>query len=161
MKKGVILGLLMAALAFGAGMYFGRGSKQDLKISSSTAGAAYSGGFKAEGAAASAAIRSVAGPAPANVVVVKDGESIQAAIKAAPQGTIVRVMPGTYHETVYVDKDDIRIIGVIEAGRRAVLDGQKQLNDAILYSGNNFVAENLEDPQLQGQRDHGAGWQQL
>ena len=53
-------------------------------------------------------------------------------------------MPGTYHETVYVDKDDIRIIGVIEEGRRAVLDGQKKLNDAILYSGNNFVAENLE-----------------
>ena len=77
-------------------------------------------------------------------MVVKDGESIQAAIKAAPKGTIVRVMPGTYHETVYIDKDDIRIIGVIEEGRRAVLDGEKKLNDAILYSGNNFVAENLE-----------------
>ena len=90
------------------------------------------------------AIRSVAGPAPTNIVVVKDGESIQAAVKSAPKGTIVRVMPGNYHETVYVDKDDIRIIGVIEGGRRAVLDGQKKLNDAILYSGNNFVAENLE-----------------
>ena len=149
MKKGLILGLLAAALAFGAGTYLGRSSKQDLMISSSTAGASYSGGFKAEGesagaATAAAAIRSVAGPAPTNIVVVKDGESIQAAIKAAPKGTIVRVMPGTYHETVYVDKDDIRIIGVIEEGRRAVLDGQKKLNDAILYSGNNFVAENLE-----------------
>ena len=53
-------------------------------------------------------------------------------------------MPGTYSETVYIDKDNIRIIGVIEAGRRPVLDGKKQLNDAILYSGNNFVVENLE-----------------
>ncbi len=70
-------------------------------------------------------------------------------------------MPGTYHETVYIDKDDIRIIGVIDAGRRAVLDGEKKLNDAILYSGNNFVAENLGDPQLQGQRHHGPGRQQL
>ena len=149
MKKGLILGLLAAALAFGAGAYLGRSSKQDVMISSSTAGASYSGGFKSEGegagaATATGAIRSVAGPAPTNVVVVKDGESIQAAIKAAPKGTIVRVMPGTYHETVYIDKDDIRIIGVIEEGRRAVLDGQKKLNDAILYSGNNFVAENLE-----------------
>ena len=95
-------------------------------------------------ARATDAIRSVAGPAPTNIVVVKDGESIQAAIKTAPKGTIIRVMPGTYHETVYVDKDDIRIIGVIEGGRRAVLDGEGKLNDAILYSGNNFVAENLE-----------------
>src|SRR5688572_16406828 len=146
MTKGLILGLLAAVLAFGAGTYFGRSSKQDLMISSSTAGASYSGGFKAEGGSAGAAgvIRSVAGPAPTNIVVVKDGESIQAAIKTAPRGTIVRVMPGTYHETVYIDKDDIRIIGVIEQGRRAVLDGRKKLNDAILYSGNNFVAENLE-----------------
>ena len=142
MKKGVIA-LVVAALLFGTGAYLGRGSKQEVTISSSTAGASYAGGFKAESASATV-VRSVAGPAPKNVVVVKNGESIQAAIKAAPQGTIVRVMPGTYHETVYVDKDDIRIVGVIEEGRRAVLDGEKKLNDAILYSGNNFVAENLE-----------------
>jgi parallel beta-helix repeat protein len=146
MKKALLLGLLAATVAFVAGAYFGRASKQDVVISSSTSGASYSGGFKAEGEAATApgAIRSVAGPAPTNVVVVQDGESIQAAVKAAPAGTIIRVMPGTYHETVYIDKDDIRIVGVIEEGRRPLLDGQKQLNDAILYSGNNFVAENLE-----------------
>jgi parallel beta-helix repeat protein len=142
MKKGLIA-LGVALLLFATGAYLGRGSKQDMMISSSTAGASYGGGFKADGAGATV-IRSVAGPAPKNVVVVKDGESIQAAIKTAPQGTIVRVMPGTYHETVYIDKDDIRIVGVIEEGRRAVLDGEKKLNDAILYSGNNFVAENLE-----------------
>src|SRR4051812_41982987 len=114
MKKRLILGLLAAALAFGAGTFYGRISKRDMVISSSAAGASYSGGFKSEG---KEVVRSVAGPAPASVVVVKDGESIQAAVKAAPPGTLIRVMPGTYHETVYVDKDDIRIIGVIEAGR--------------------------------------------
>jgi len=145
LKKKIFLGLLAAALVFGAGAYIGRSSKHDMVISSSTAGASYSGGFKTDGATRpEGAIRSVAGPTPTNMVVVKDGESIQAAIKAAPKGTVVRVMPGTYHETVYIDKDDIRIIGVIEEGRRPVLDGQKKLNDAILYSGNNFVAENLE-----------------
>jgi parallel beta-helix repeat protein len=144
-KKKIFLGLLVAALVFGAGAFVGRSTQPDMVISSSAGGASYSGGFKAEGAAAtSGTIRLVAGPAPTNVVVVKDGESIQAAVKAASKGTIIRVMPGTYHETVYVDKDDIRIIGVIEGGRRAVLDGEKKLNDAILYSGNNFVAENLE-----------------
>jgi parallel beta-helix repeat protein len=151
MKKGLLLALL-AVLAFGAGAWLGRSTQPDLVLTSTTSGASYGGGFKAEGetaaavqaASASGAIRSVAGPAPTNVMVVKDGESIQAAVKAAPAGTVIRVMPGTYHETVYIDKDDIRIIGVIEAGRRPVLDGQKKLNDAILYSGNNFVAENLE-----------------
>jgi parallel beta-helix repeat protein len=144
-KKKIFLGLLAVALLFGAGMFYGRVSKHDMVISSTTAGASYSGGFKTDGAAQPAGgIRSVAGPTPTKLVVVKDGQSIQAAVKAASSGTIIRVMPGTYHETVYVDKDDIRIIGVIEGGKRAVLDGEKKLNDAILYSGNNFVAENLE-----------------
>jgi parallel beta-helix repeat protein len=152
MKKGWILGLVAVAVAFAGGLYFGRSSKSAMVVTSGSGGASYGGGFKAEGEAAGAveaaarsgAIRSVAGPAPQNVVVVKDGESIQAAVKAAQPGTVIRVMPGTYHETVYVDKDDIRIIGVIEAGRRALLDGQGKLNDAVLYSGNNFVVENLE-----------------
>src|SRR6185503_6423383 len=145
LKKKLFLGLLAVALVFGAGAYYGRSSKHDMVISSSTAGASYGGGFKGVGAeTAAGAIRSVAGPTPTNVVIVKDGQSIQAAVKAAPRGTVIRVMPGTYHETVYIDKDDIRIVGVIEEGRRAVLDGEKKLNDAILYSGNNFVAENLE-----------------
>ena len=124
MKKKIFLGLLAAALAFGAGAFFGRVSKRVMVISSTTAGASYSGGFKAEGAAPTdGSIRSVAGPTPTNVVIVKDGQSIQAAVKAAPRGTVIRVMPGTYHETVYIDKDDIRIVGVIEEGHRAVLDG--------------------------------------
>jgi hypothetical protein len=77
MKKGIILGLLIAAAAFAAGAYVGRSTKQDMTISSSTAGASYSGGFKAEGGNAAkpdGAITSVAGPPPTNIVVVKDGE---------------------------------------------------------------------------------------
>jgi parallel beta-helix repeat protein len=147
MKK-ALLAILVAAVAFGAGAYFGRASKSAMVITSGTGGASYAGGFKASpeqtAAGATGAITSVAGPEPTNVVVVKPGESIQAAVKAAPAGTVIRLMPGTYHETVYIDKDDIRIIGVIEGGKRAVLDGEKKLNDAILYSGNNFVVENLE-----------------
>jgi parallel beta-helix repeat protein len=150
-----IKGLLVAAAvvaAFAGGAYFGRASKSNVVITSTTGGAQYSGGFRAEGeaaaqvnaAAASGSIKAVAGPGGDKVAVVKDGESILQAVKNAEPGTTIRVMPGTYHETVYVDKDDIRIIGVIEAGRRPVLDGEKKLNDAILYSGNNFVVENLE-----------------
>ena len=150
-----IKGLLaMAAVlaAFAGGAYFGRASKSKVVITSTSAGAAYSGGFRAEGASAekvkaavtAGSIRAVAGAPTDKVVVVKDGESILQAVKNAQPGTTIQVMPGTYHETVYIDKDDIRIIGVIEAGRRPILDGEKKLNDAILYSGNNFVVENLE-----------------
>jgi parallel beta-helix repeat protein len=94
--------------------------------------------------AGEAPVRSVAGPAPTREVTVKEGESIQAAVTAAQPDTIIRIEPGTYHETVYIDKDGIRLIGIIEAGKRPVLDGEGKLNDAILYSGNNVVIENLE-----------------
>jgi parallel beta-helix repeat protein len=146
MKKGLLLAIVAAVAAFAGGSWYGRATKSAMVITSSSSGASYGGGLKADGADAAAksgAIRSVAGPEPKTVVVVKAGESIQAAVKAAEPGTVIRVMPGTYHETVYVDKDDIRIIGVIEAGARAVLDGEGKLNDAVLYSGNNFVVENL------------------
>ncbi|MGK0374145.1 MAG: parallel beta-helix repeat protein [Arenicella sp.] len=76
-------------------------------------------------------------------VTVNNGDSIQAAVKAAEPGTTIRIMPGTYSETVYIDKDNIRLIGIIEQGKRARLDGLGKLNDAILYSGNNVVVENL------------------
>jgi len=148
----LILALVAVIAAFAGGAYAGRASKSDVIITATGSGKEYSGGFRAEGEVAAAAgaaaragtIKSVAGPAGDKVAIVRDGESILQAVKNAQPGTTIRVMPGTYHETVYIDKDDIRIIGVIEAGRRPVLDGQKKLNDAILYSGNNFVVENLE-----------------
>ena len=50
-------------------------------------------------------------------------------------------MPGTYSETVYIDKDGIRLVGMIEGSNRPTLDGKGELNDAILFSGNNIVVE--------------------
>lgn len=75
---------------------------------------------------------------------VKDGESIQAAVAKANQGDVIMVYPGTYSETVYIDKDNIRIYGVIENGERPTLNGNKQLNDAFLYSGNGITIENFK-----------------
>ena len=50
-------------------------------------------------------------------------------------------MPGTYNETVYIDKDGIRLLGIIQGSERATLHGKGELNDAILFSGNNIVVE--------------------
>lgn len=95
--------------------------------------------------------KNVAGPPQTDiVVVVEEGDSIQEAVKQAVPGTTILVEPGTYHETVYIDKDGIRLIGIIEKGKRAVLDGEGKLNDAILFSGNNVVIENFEITRYKG-----------
>ncbi len=72
---------------------------------------------------------------------VHDGESIQAAVKRAAPGDTLLVYPGTYRETVYIDKDDITLRGVLVDGEWPTLEGDKQRNDAILYSGNGFSVE--------------------
>jgi len=97
--------------------------------------------------------KSAYGPAGAPnqiVVTVDEGDSIQEAVKKAKPGTTIHIMPGTYSETIYIDKDNIRLIGVIEEGERATLDGLGKLNDAILYSGNNIVVENLRITRYKG-----------
>lgn len=77
-------------------------------------------------------------------IEVKDGESIQAAVAIANPGDMIMVFPGTYSETVYIDKDNIRFYGVIENGNKPTLDGKKELNDAFLYSGNGITIENFK-----------------
>src|SRR5690606_32272992 len=41
------------------------------------------------------------------IIQVKKGESIQKAVQDAKSGDLIQVHPGTYHETVYIDKDNI------------------------------------------------------
>ncbi|MFT4518279.1 MAG: parallel beta-helix repeat protein [Halioglobus sp.] len=150
MSVGRIIALIVLVVVALAAYTGGRisGLRQDVTpvITSGSAGASYDGGVKTENNTLSMSgnSKSVAGPPMTDVVVtVRDGESIQEAVLAAARGTTIQVMPGTYEETVYIDKDGIRLIGVIEEGRRAVLDGGGILNDAILYSGNNIVVENF------------------
>lgn len=54
------------------------------------------------------------GPAPAREVSVQPGESIQAAVDRASPGAIVRIPPGTYRETVVIEKP----LALIGAGYR-------------------------------------------
>ena len=75
---------------------------------------------------------------------VRDGELIMDAVKKAQPGDLIRVFPGTYKETVYVDKNDIIFQGIINNGNWPVLDGSKELNDAFLYSGNGIQIENFK-----------------
>jgi len=74
-------------------------------------------------------------------ILVKDGESIQGAVNKANTGDVILVHPGTYKESVYVDKDGITIRGVVIDGEWPVMEGEGVRNDAILYSGNDFTVE--------------------
>ncbi len=78
-----------------------------------------------------------------NIIEVKDGSSIQDAVGEAVPGDLIRVFPGTYHETVYIDKDNISLQGVVLEGKWPTLNGRKELNDAFLYSGSNILIENF------------------
>ena len=83
-------------------------------------------------------------PAYGSIIDVRNGEFIQAAVAQAQPGDLIRVYPGTYKETVYIDKENISMQGVILEGKWPTLDGEKELNDAFLYSGNGILIENFK-----------------
>jgi parallel beta-helix repeat protein len=88
-------------------------------------------------------VATIENPRSGRVITVENGGSIQSAVLAAQPGDTIRVRPGTYHETVYVDKDGIALTGSIEHGEWPTLDGEGTRNDAILYSGNGITVENF------------------
>jgi parallel beta-helix repeat protein len=85
----------------------------------------------------------LAGLAAAETLTVKEGESIKAAVLRAKPGDTIRVMPGTYRETVFIDKDNIHLQGEVQEGKWPVLDGEGKLNDGILASGHGVVIERM------------------
>jgi parallel beta-helix repeat protein len=50
-------------------------------------------------------------------------------------------MPGLYRESLYIDKDNIRLSGVIKDGKWPILDGENVLNDGILVAGHNVTIQ--------------------
>ena len=135
MKK-VILWIITSAIVFAVGLYFG-------KVKFSASGPAAPPPTFFEGGDGTMAVDL----SEKTVLEVRDGESIQEAVGKANPGDLIRVYPGTYHETVYIDKDNISLQGVIQKGKWPTLDGSKDgevvLNDGILYSGSNVLIENF------------------
>lgn len=148
MKYGKSAALLLTVAAFAAGAWLGGRGATTTVIDDGARGESYGGGFRSDASFVPqvVAARTVGGA----LIVVNDGDSIQSAVNAASPGDTLRIMPGTYAETVYIDKDGIRLIGVIEEGNWPTLEGEGRLNDAILYSGNNIVVENLKITHFKG-----------
>ena len=144
MKNLNSLAIGLAVITFAVGWYLGA-SNDALTITSSSGGKSYSGGYESDQSTAAKGsgavkLRTTEG----TIHIINPGDSIQAAVELATPGDTIQVMPGTYSETVYIDKDDIHLLGVIIEGERATLDGLKTLNDAILFSGNNIIIENFK-----------------
>jgi parallel beta-helix repeat protein len=91
-----------------------------------------------------------AGTITGKTIDVKPGKSIQEAVGMAASGDLIRIYPGVYNETVYIDKDNISLQGVIVNGEWPTLDGLKTMNDAILYSGNGTLIENMKITNYKG-----------
>lgn len=154
MSKIKLFSAAMVVTAFAAG-YLLNGTSDPTLITSSQDGASYAGGYdKSTDVSANITSKNKSAVIKRTTVgkthTVNEGDSIMAAVQLAVPGDTIQLMPGLYHETVYIDKDDIRIIGVVKAGKRATLDGKNILNDAILYSGNNIVVENLTITRYKG-----------
>ena len=142
-KIAIVIG---AAVLLAGGYYIGKSGQKPatvIKVDSQPKAAFTSTGAEEVAKASGATVRSLVTPTSGELIVVRDGESIQDAVVAASPGAVIKVMPGTYKETVYIDKDNITLSGVIEQGKYPVLEGEGLRNDAILYSGNGVTIENL------------------
>jgi cytochrome c peroxidase len=78
---------------------------------------------------------------PPQTITVRSGGSIQAAVDAARPGDTIEVEPGTYKQTVLVDVDRITLRGLVKEAGRAILDGEGELTDAVIASGQGFTIE--------------------
>ena len=77
-------------------------------------------------------------------ITVAPGETIQAAVDRARPGDTVQIPYGVYHERVAVDISGLTLAGVANAaGEWPVLDGQGQLSEGVIASGNDFTVGNL------------------
>ncbi|MGR3761110.1 parallel beta-helix domain-containing protein [Roseobacteraceae bacterium NS-SX3] len=72
---------------------------------------------------------------------VASGASIQAVVDQAASGDTVLVEPGTYHQSVYVDKPGITLRGLRDGDSWATLDGKMLLNDGIIAAGHSSVID--------------------
>ena len=148
MKKSALVSIALVAIAAWVGYTYG--ARSGSHAPPTAAGSTTDTLAAAKHPAGTAAALLKPGVSTGQVIVVKPGESIQDAVRKAQPGDTVQVMPGTYSETVYIDKDNIALVGVIHGGDWPTLDGEHKRNDAVLYSGNGIRVENLKITNYKG-----------
>ena len=148
-KKALVTLVVVAVIAAASGyLYARRTVVQAPATAARSADAELAAAHRAPGTSTKAVLDT--GRPAGGVIAVKAGESIQSAVARAQPGDTVQVLPGTYHETVYIDKDNIALVGVIHGADWPTLDGEGKRNDAVLYSGNGIRVENLKITNFKG-----------
>lgn len=75
---------------------------------------------------------------------VEPGQTIQSVVDQARDGDTIEIAPGTYHERVVADQDNLTIRGIPDQnGEWPTLDGQMEFADGISATGDNFLVEQL------------------
>jgi parallel beta-helix repeat protein len=74
-------------------------------------------------------------------ITVHTGGSIQAAVDAAEEGTIIKIEPGIYRETILVNKQGIQLIGT----GNVIIDnpGEEENGITVRDNGDGFVLKNV------------------
>ena len=149
-KTGMTVGLIVVFVVAAMGFTIAHQQSASVGAGDTPSVEATLAGMRSTAADKSGASLLAATASAGKIIVVKPGSLIQDAVNQARPGDTVQVLPGTYSETVYIDKDNIALIGVIKDGVWPVLDGGGKLNDAVLYSGNGIRIENLKIVKYKG-----------
>jgi len=78
----------------------------------------------------------------APAVTVHAGQSIQAAVDVASSGSIIKIEPGTYNESVVVDKANMQLVGT-DDGVIIQNPGDEENGISVTDAGDGFVLKNV------------------
>jgi parallel beta-helix repeat protein len=87
-------------------------------------------------------------------IEVHPGKSIQAAINAAAPGTTIIIEPGTYKESLLINKPGIQLIGENEHQKKVIIlnPGTEENGIRVTTDGDGFVLKNVT---VEGFKDNG------
>jgi len=78
-------------------------------------------------------------------ITVHAGESIQAAVDAAQPGALIKIEPGTYSESVAVNKAGIKLVGITQRGAGVIIQnpGDEEDGISVTDAGDGFTLQNV------------------
>jgi len=96
--------------------------------------------------------RTAASPIRKADVIVTAGSSIQAAVDAASNGSVIQIQPGVYSEAIVVNKPGIKLVGTSSGTNGVIIQNPGDEEDGIRVSSNgdgfelyNVTVQNFEE----------------
>ena len=65
-------------------------------------------------------------------IIVHAGESIQAAVDAAQPGWLIKIEPGTYSESITINKGGIKLVGIVQGANGVIIQNPGDEEDGIV-----------------------------